>query len=447
MSIEHYWDQLSGTTYPAGTKILWNACSYDSTKGLKDTSTFYKNNTSTNTWVTDRTETYGYDSSLDYLTSANYGDGLANATPAWTYDAAGNRISDSTNTGTWTYDNLNRMTVSPGKTYTNDVLGNRTGRGSPTVAYYWDCLNRMTGYGAIGYEYRADGLRVAKIQGEDAGTNYRYDGQMGIEDEDVSSGAVSAYTRYGLGARGIDYMEKVTSSSTVVAYPIYDAHGNMVATLQRSGTNSYTFGDQRSYDAWGKIRSGSGTGDPKGTYCANLGHKQDDESGLIYMRARYYEPAAGRYISEDRAGQGLNWFCYCGNNPVTRSDQSGGDYDVIELLQKAWTIFCDSHWGSGTLGTRQKLLGIIDALKDASKAARTDGLRLISEAEADEDVQSATGSAGDMQAQIDDIKMSLGVGRIGTGAAAQLAIGVIKIMLELLKDDMGDPEEWFGPGG
>lgn len=36
----------------------------------------------------DRTETYGYDASLDYLTSAHYGDGLSGANPTWSYDAA-----------------------------------------------------------------------------------------------------------------------------------------------------------------------------------------------------------------------------------------------------------------------------------------------------------------------------------------------------------------------
>ena len=54
-------------------------------------------NISSGTWNLQRTESYGYDANLDYLTSANYGDGLSNATPTWTYDAAGNRASDSTN--------------------------------------------------------------------------------------------------------------------------------------------------------------------------------------------------------------------------------------------------------------------------------------------------------------------------------------------------------------
>lgn len=43
--------------------------------------------------------------------------------------------------------------------------------------------------------------------------------------------------------------------------------------------------------------SGSTTGGSNQRYCANLERVQDDESGLVYMRARYYEPESGRFIS------------------------------------------------------------------------------------------------------------------------------------------------------
>jgi RHS repeat-associated protein len=108
-----------------------------------------------------------------------------------------------------------------------------------------------------------------------------------------------------------------------VGFPIYNAHGNMTATLARSSGNSFVVNNQRTYDAWGNILSGVATADPKNRYCGNLGHQQDDESGLIYMRARYYEPGSGRFTSEDSSRDGSNWFDYCGCQPVTRSDQNG----------------------------------------------------------------------------------------------------------------------------
>lgn len=56
---------------------------------------------------------------------------------------------------------------------------------------------------------------------------------------------------------------------------------------------------------------------------------QDDESGLVYMRSRYYEPESGRFISEDKAMDGKNWFVYCNNNPIAFNDISGKLFSKI----------------------------------------------------------------------------------------------------------------------
>ncbi|MBS1727754.1 MAG: RHS repeat-associated core domain-containing protein [Armatimonadetes bacterium] len=329
----NWWDTYnSGTNSYDSTPIRANECVYETTglkRGLKTSNKFY--NVSSGSWNLQRTETYGYDANLDYLTSANYGDGLSNATPSWTYDAAGNRASDSTNSGTWSYDNLNRMTAMPGVTVgtmTNDILGNRTAKSVSGVStsYGWDDLNRMTsltvGSAATNYVYRADGLRVSKSSSSGS-TLYRYDGQMGIEDvEKDGSGTITAVTRNALGARCVDAISRTTSLGTTVAYPLYDAHGNNVGMLSKSGS-SWSLSDERTYDAWGVVRVGSATGTQSGRYCANIGHKQDDESGLVYMRARYYEATSGRFISQDISKAGNNWFCYVNNIPLDQVDISG----------------------------------------------------------------------------------------------------------------------------
>jgi len=110
----------------------------------------------------------------------------------------------------------------------------------------------------------------------------------------------------------------------------------MISTLSKNGAG-YAFTAERSFDAWGNIRLGSQSGDPKGRYCASLSHKQDDESGLTYMRARYYEPNSGRFVSEDPGSHGVNWFVYCSNDPVNRVDQTGkGEFwDAIGLAMMA----------------------------------------------------------------------------------------------------------------
>lgn len=176
---------------------------------------------------------------------------------------------------------------------------------------------------ASSYVYRGDGMRTSKSTTGYA-TVCRYDGQMEMQDvESDAYGAWQKTTAYALGARGVDAISTTTSSGTTVAYPIYDAHGNMISTLSKSGTNAYTFTAVRTFDAWGVIRRGAASGDPKGRYCANLGHKQDDESGLVYMRARYYEPGSGRFVTQDSHMYGRNWFCYCSNDPLQKIDKSG----------------------------------------------------------------------------------------------------------------------------
>ena len=115
--------------------------------------------------------------------------------------------------------------------------------------------------------------------------------------------------------------------------------GNMVATLTKSGTGC-SIGGPRAYDAWGNILSGAGSGDPKGRYCANLGHKQDDESGLTYMRARYYEATSGRFVSEDESKSGANFYVYCSSVPTCKSDQSG----AVDMMDWLVTVFRGPDW-------------------------------------------------------------------------------------------------------
>jgi RHS repeat-associated protein len=289
---------------------------------------------------------------FDYLTSVDYNDGLSNEVQSWDYDAAGNRISASANPGTWTYDNLNRMSASPGVIYTHDMVGNRTAKsvGAVETRYEWDAVNRMTklGYPNSDYEYvyRSDGMRVRKIKnGGDEVTRSYYDGQMPVE-EDVTTGGSTTLTRNFVGARGLEAISTTQNSVTNTTYPLYDTHGSMVATLTKNtGGTSWSIGDERSYDVWGSVRSGAATGGPKGRYVASLGHVQDDESGLIYMRARYYEPESGRFISEDLQKDGKNYYVYANNSPENFFDCNGnliyGTWDLLIFvgLLAGWAIF------------------------------------------------------------------------------------------------------------
>lgn len=371
-NLEYTWDDWNGSAYDS-TKIVRNGCDYATYTQLKTESDYYVNNGS-NAWTTTggRVEKYAYDADLDYLTGATYN----GSTPGtdWTYDPTGNR-----NISGYTYDNLNRMTASPKSggsySYTNDILGNRTWRDpgtnvSTSQRYTWDEVGRLFSFctpsSGAKYIYRADGMRVEKIEGlslnwvppsseeedsESSGyydaiwatnkptTRYFYDGQMAMG-EDYTNSSTYTTTKYGIGARGIDYIEHYNGSSTIVGFPIYDAHGNMVLTLSRSGS-SFATGDQKYYDAWGAQNGGSGSssGIPKQRYCANLGHVQDDESGLIYMRARYYEPTTGRFVSEDKARDNTNYYVYAADDPTNQADASGTTNEPLNFLGNALLAF------------------------------------------------------------------------------------------------------------
>ena len=97
-----------------------------------------------------------------------------------------------------------------------------------------------------------------------------------------------------------------------------------MAEIVRTGPTSAEFvqGSLRKYDAWGNSRLNSAPSGFHG-YCGNLGHKEDPESGLTYMRARYYEPGTGRFISQDPARAGSNWYGYCSGNPSGKVDAQG----------------------------------------------------------------------------------------------------------------------------
>ena len=70
-------------------------------------------------------------------------------------------------------------------------------------------------------------------------------------------------------------------------------------------------------------------GNPTGGNAANPfrynGEYFDEETGFIYLRARYYDPGVGRFVSEDPIRDGTNWYAYCVNNPVNAVDPSGLD--------------------------------------------------------------------------------------------------------------------------
>jgi RHS repeat-associated protein len=78
------------------------------------------------------------------------------------------------------------------------------------------------------------------------------------------------------------------------------------------------------YDAFGSVRAHSGL-ETEWTYTG----EQNDPNGLLYLRARYYDPVIGRFLTRDPfrgflfTPQSLNQYVYVRNNPVNWIDPWG----------------------------------------------------------------------------------------------------------------------------
>lgn len=111
-------------------------------------------------------------------------------------------------------------------------------------------------------------------------------------------------------------------------YYTQNAHGDVVNLTNAEGkvTKKYT------YDAFGVEKNIDKNDSNAFRYC---GEYFDAETGTIYLRARYYNPSTGRFISRDSfAGRrsdplSLNLYTYCRNNPIRYVDPSGHSYATL----------------------------------------------------------------------------------------------------------------------
>ena len=251
----------------------------------------------------------------------------------YTYDLGGNILkkerfvyNDTTNpleTVTYTYGDANwrdKLTAVNGSTIRYDAIGNPLSDG--TWTYTWQNgrqLQKMQKSGVTAeFVYNADGLRVQK----------------------TVNGVVTGYTLHG---KNVVHMTKgndelhffydaqnrpavVVYNSTAYAY-VKSLQGDIVAILDENGNTVVSYG----YDAWGaplwctgELAETLGKVQP----FRYRGYVFDEETGLYYLRSRYYNPGWGRFVNADvliGAGKLLshNFFAYCANAPVSFSDKHG----------------------------------------------------------------------------------------------------------------------------
>ena len=257
----------------------------------------------------------------DYVTEYSYSDSNGSYTALLqkevkTVESDENLFTSETKQTVYTYDaNGNQITkTAEGKTETNT----------------YDGLNQLIGFTdgetTASYKYNVSGLRYEKtVNGQTI--NHVWDGNQQIV-ADVIDNQFYEANCYIRGTNLVAKYNYRNGEKSEYTYYTQNAHGDVVNLTDETGkvTKTYT------YDAFGVEKNIDENDTNAFRYC---GEYFDKETGTIYLRARYYNPSNGRFISRDSyAGKlndplSLNLYTYCQNNPLIFTDPSGHFTEAI----------------------------------------------------------------------------------------------------------------------
>jgi RHS repeat-associated protein len=261
------------------------------------------------------------------LTTVTYKKGTTTlGTLTYTYDAAGNRIKTGGTfarsnlppaLATATYNANNQQLTFGTTTETYDLNGNlaTSTDAGVTTTYTWNVRNQLIGISRTGFTasftYDSFGRRSGKtINGTLA--NFVYDGLNPVQEK--NGAAVTANLLTGL---GIDEFFTRTDGVGVRSL-LPDALGSTVAL----GDGTGTLQTQYTYEPFGMTtQTGAAS-----TSSYKFTGREDDGSGLLYYRTRYYQPRFQRFIGEDPIeyeGGDVNLYAYVGNSPLVLDDPFG----------------------------------------------------------------------------------------------------------------------------
>jgi RHS repeat-associated protein len=297
---------------------------------------------------TNNTTTYAYDA-LNELLSARQG----SATENFTYDPAGNRLSlkASALNVAYSYDADDRLlqgsTGSPATTilYQYDADGNVIQRQLANNAIInslrYDAGNRLVGSAVrnlaaatTSFTYDGDGNRVGQ-------NSYSYVNDIAaplsrVLQEQGPDGQISY--EYGLG------LIQETGSTFQYFYH-HDGLSSVVGLTDPTANLRAEYG----YEAWGvpifSLDPGIGTRNK----FRFAGEGFDMDTGLYYLRARYYDPLVGRFLTPDPfAGvpavtRSSNRYLYAFGNPTRYTDPSGlFSLDIVDAFSNAFAFVTDA---------------------------------------------------------------------------------------------------------
>jgi RHS repeat-associated protein len=279
--------------------------------------------------------------------------------------AVGNRTAQSVggvNTS-YTVDAADHLTAVNGAAVTSDANGNVT-QDETGGAYSWDVRGRLVGLTKGGssylFQYGPDGLRLNKsVNG--ALTTYLLDGDQVVTDTINGTPYQTLYgpgTDHALARNGEFFLPNSLGSTSLLT----DGSGNAGQSYQ--------------YRPFGELLGGVTDSNP-----FQYTGRENDGDGLLYYRARYYNPGWGRLVSADPMGfeGGINPDVYAGNNPFNAADPSGRVHLVANLgcdpvthhREGAIKVFLDP--GDVYEGTKQKGGELVGSFPVSNSVKNWDG--------------------------------------------------------------------------
>jgi RHS repeat-associated protein len=287
----------------------------------------------TNNNDTTRSQSFTYDRLNRLLSAQNAGTDCSKVLPdghteywgnTYSYDAWGSLLQKTVSK--CSAENLNVAALSNNRLsgYSYDAAGNMLSDGANTYTY--DAGGMVKTAGGITYLYDADGERFQKWQNGTGWKSYwRGMGSAVLAEGDASGNLTSEYIFFN-GQR----LARVDLPGNAVHYYLSDHLGSTSLEVSASGVIE----NESDYYPWGGELQISNH-DPVNHY-KFTGKERDAESGLDYFEARYYSNGLGRFISSDWSAtpepipyadlddpQSLNLYTYVRNIPTAKVDLDG----------------------------------------------------------------------------------------------------------------------------
>lgn len=294
---------------------------------------------------------YGYDAVGRVLSIVHSKGSTALNSQSYGYDAAGNRNRQSTDiaqplitqAAVSQVDVENHLLQRGSTTYTYDANGNRLTETGPSgiTSYSWDSRNRLASLTEPGgklttFQYDS-GLNLMSRTTNGLMTAYVLDDLTNVALQSDTSGLQFSI----LSGRSIDQHYAVSQSNGTMVFGLPDEINSNVAAASESGVVT----GQSFYEPFGQTAASTLS------YPFLYTGRVSMPAGLLYYRARLYDPNAGRFISEDPSGLGVgtNSYEYAGNNPVGLTDPSGleptgGTKTAEQWISEIETEVCMKHY-------------------------------------------------------------------------------------------------------